>query len=315
MTKVGREIQKMYAEAGVELPAIHIGGDEVAMGAWKGSPVAQAYMAERGITDERELHLIYIRELIDEYRKLGINISGWQEIAVGHSDDFNDEVRPHIYSVNCWSTLGKEGSVPARSANAGYPTVLSNVNHFYMDMCYNYHPQERGLSWGGTVDEFDSLHGYPRELCKVGEKEFENVIGLSGHLFSETIRSPQMLEAYLLPKMLGLAERAWNADTTYTDSRFNAVVNAEMPVWDKLAFNFHVAQPGIRLENDKIVMNAPYPDVEIRYTLDGTEPTADSRLYNGQIETDSREIRARAFMPQYNKESLTTILLRTQPKL
>ncbi len=308
MTKVGQEIQKMYAEAGVELPAIHIGGDEVAMGAWKGSPVAQAYMQKNGITNERELHLIYVQELIKEYDKLGIPMSGWQEIAVGHTDDYNKAIRPNIYSVNCWSTLGGESSVPARSASAGYPTVLSNVNHFYMDLCYNYHPQERGLTWGGTVDEFASLHGYPKELCKVSEKDFKNVIGVSGHCFSETMRSPQMLEMYLLPKILGLAERAWNADTTYTDSRFNAVVNSEMPVWNETGYNFHVAQPGITAENGKIIMTAPYPDAEIRYTLDGSEPTSNSDLYRAPISTTSHEVRARAFMPQYNKESLTTIL-------
>lgn len=308
MVKVGEEIKKMYTDAGITLPAIHIGGDEVGMGAWKGSPVAQAYMKEHGITNERDLHLVYVKEIVYEYDKLGIPVSGWQEIAVGHNDEFNNAVRPYIYSVNCWSTLGREGSVPAQSAKAGYPTVLSNVNHFYVDQCYNYHPMERGLTWGGIVDEFAALHGYPRKLCPVDEADFRNVIGISGQLFSETIRSAGMLESFLLPKMLGLAERAWNADSTYTDSRFNAVVNAEMPFWAAESYNFHVAQPGITVENGKVTMNSPYPDAEIRYTLDGTNPTEKSPLYKAPLTTDAREIRAKAFMPQYGKESLTTIL-------
>ncbi len=309
MTKVGEEIKRMYSDAGVELPAIHIGGDEVAMGAWKGSPIAQAYMADHGITNERDLHLIYVRDIVKAYDKLGIPVSGWQEIAVGHDEEFNNEVRPYIYSVNCWSTLGGESSVPAQSATAGYPTVLSNVDRFYMDLVYNFHPQERGLTWGGAVDEFKSLGGYPKELCQVDENSFKNVIGLSGQLFSETVRSPQMLESYLLPKMLGLAERAWNMDTTYTEPRFNAAVNREMPVWNREGYNFHVGLPGITVRDGYIIMNAPYPDVEIRYTLDGSEPTAESPLYTDPIRYSGQDVRARAFLPQYGKHSLTTIYL------
>lgn len=309
MTKVGSEIQKMYNEAGVELPSIHIGGDEVAMGAWKGSPIAKEYMEKRGITNERNLHLIYIKKLLDEYNRLGIPISGWQEIAVGHSDEFNERVRPHVVSVNCWSTLGPHSSVTRESAEGGYPTVLSNVDHFYLDMCYNYHPNELGLTWGGTVDEFDALHGYPKQLCPVDEQAARNIIGLSGQLFSETVRTPEMFETYLLPKMLGLAERAWNADSTYTDPQFNSVIEGEMPFWSSRNYNFHVSQPGIIVENGQLLMNAPYASAEVRYTLDGSEPTAASTLYTGPVAAPaSGQVRAKTFLPAAGKQSHTSIL-------
>lgn len=306
MTHVGRELQKMYAEAGVELPAIHIGGDEVAKGAWTGSPIARAYMDSLGMTNERDLHLIYIRELLEQYDTLGIPVSGWQEIAVGHSDEFNERVRPSVYSVNCWSTLGPSSSVTQQSARGGYPTVLSNVDHFYMDMCYNYHPDERGLTWGGTVDEFDALHGYPDELCPVEPEAAKNIIGVSGQLFSETLRCPEHLHTFLLPKMLGLAERGWNGKPTYTDAEFNAIIDTrEIPVWTARGYHWHVAQPGILVENGLVKMNAQYPEAEIRYTLDGSEPTAQSALYTAPFSAPAGEIRAKAFIA--GRESLTTV--------
>lgn len=311
MTYLGAELQKMYREAGLEIPAIHIGGDEVAKGAWTGSPIARRYMDERGITDERQLHLIYVRELLDEYNRLGIPVSGWQEIAVGHDDEYNEAVRPHVFSVNCWSTLGKQNSVTSQSARAGYPTVLSNVDHFYLDMCYSPHPYERGLSWGGYVDEFDALAGYPRSLCPVDEESFRNVIGVSGQVFAETMRSPEMIESFLLPKMLGLAERGWNCDSTYSDARFNAVINTrEVPYWQSEGYNFHLRQPGIALTDGKVVMNTSYPGSlapVIRYTTDGSEPTAASAVYTGPFDAAGmRQVRAATFIG--DKRSVTSIL-------
>lgn len=313
MTHVARELKKMYADAGVPMPALHIGGDEVARGAWTGSPLAQEVIAREGMANERMLHLKFVREVVDSLLTMGIPVSGWQEIAVGHDDAYNDAVRPHVYSVNCWSTLGKQKSVTRQSAEAGYPTVLSNVNHFYLDMCYNYHPLERGLTWGGTTDEFDALHGYASVLCPVEGDAKANIAGVSGHLFAETIRSASGLENHLLPKILGLAERGWNADSTYTDPQFNALIaRREIPWWQHKGYNFHLAQPGIRVtEAGMVEMNSPYDAgvaVDIRYTIDGTEPDAGSPLYTAPFPVPKGGlIRAKAFLGP-EKSSLSTHL-------
>ena len=64
-----------------------------------------------------------------------IKISGWQEIALRHSDEYNEAVRPQVYSVNCWSTLPSQGQggVVQAIAESGYPVILSNVNHYYFE--------------------------------------------------------------------------------------------------------------------------------------------------------------------------------------
>lgn len=307
MTVVARELQDMYREAGTELVALHIGGDEVAMGAWRGSPIARQYMQEHGITDERLLHLKFVTEVVDSLSALGIKVSGWQEIAVGHDYTYNNKLRPAIYSVNCWSTLGRQGSVPAQCAEAGYPTVLSNVDHFYMDLCYTPHPYERGLSWGGYVDQYDALHGYPEELCRVDSAAYANVIGISGHLFAETIRSGEMLESFLLPKMLGLAERAWNSAPTYSDAAFNSVVvKREMPYWQSQGYNYHIEQPGIAVIDNKITMNSQ-SGCDIHYTTDGSEPTADSPIYTCPIDASGIS-HVRAIAVDHGRHSVTSIL-------
>lgn len=318
MTHVASELAKMYAEAGLKMPALHIGGDEVANGAWTGSPLARSYMERHGITDERRLHLIFIRELVDRLSAMDIPVSGWQEIAVGHDDEFNTAVRPHTYSVNCWSTIGSKASVPIQSARAGYPTVLSNVDHFYLDMAYSNHPQELGLTWGGTVDEFDALSGYPARLCAVEPAYRPNIIGISGQVWAETMRSGADLEMMLLPKIMGMAERAWNADSTYSEADFNAVISTrEMPVWAARGYNMHLRQPGVRIIDGHLHMNSPYPADSplapvIRYTLDGTEPTATSAIYTGPLDTGGKACNVRAALWAGPWRSLSTILYANQ---
>ena len=141
-------------------------------------------------------------------------------------------------------------------------------------MAYSGHPHDRVLPWGGFVDEFTALNGYPVLLCTVKDA---NLRGVQGQLWSETIRSPQGLEELLLPKMLGLAERAWNPDSTYCNAGFNAVINAEVPKWQANGYAFHVRQPGIKLlDGGKFTVNSSFPDAVIRYTFGTEYPTEDS---------------------------------------
>ena len=278
MDVLADELIALHNEAGVPLPAIHIGGDEVPHGAWSGSPAVAELMKKEGLKSEKDVHAYFVRKVSENYAKKGIPMSAWQEVALKHADDYNKTVIPAIYSINCWSTLPSQGqgSVVNSIAGAGYPVVLSNVDYFYLDMMYSPHPDERGLSWGGWNDEFTALSGYPARLCTVPGA---NVLGVQGQIWSETVRDAATLETMLLPKMLGLAERGWNPDSTYTDPAFQAVIVSEIPQWEAAGYTYHVRQPGIKLTDGgkSFTVNSPYPDAVLRYTFDGLTPTESSQ--------------------------------------
>ncbi len=44
LKKVIDEIGRMYQDAGVELPAFHVGGDEVPEGIWEGSAICRTFL-------------------------------------------------------------------------------------------------------------------------------------------------------------------------------------------------------------------------------------------------------------------------------
>lgn len=66
----------------------------------------------------------------------------------------------------CWNTVPGSDEVVYQTANNGYPVILCNVGNFYMDMAYNGHPDERGLDWGGYVDESVSFSMLPFSIYR-----------------------------------------------------------------------------------------------------------------------------------------------------
>jgi len=310
---VADEIADMHRAAGVPLKAIHIGGDEVPRGAWGGSGAVNALKKDEGLETDMEVHAVFVRLVAAELAAKGIPTSGWQEIAWKHSEDFDAAVRPKVFSVNCWRTLSSQGNgkVVDEVAAAGYPVVLSNADHFYFDLCYSRHPYERGLTWAGTTDEFSSLSGYPSRLCTLPGA---NVLGVQGQVWSETIRNGAHLEEMLFPKILGLAERAWNPDSTYSEQDFHAVILNEIPKWEADGLAYHVRQPGVKMVDGRsLKINSPYPDAEIRLTFDGSEPTENSPAFkDGAIvnldEFAVRPSQIRAKLWLNGHPSVTTIL-------
>lgn len=293
-----------YAKAGIALPAVHIGGDEVPEHAWDGSDAARALMAKKGMTDQRELHAYFAERVAKLAAERGIKIAGWQEIALEHSHEYDAVVRPVVAAVNCWTNAGDYGQQIAAN---GYPLILSNVDYLYFDQTPTTHPEEPGLTWGGIVDEFRPLHATIDRLCPGSASIQANVAGISGHLFAETVRNRGMVERYILPHLLGLAERAHNARTTISDGEYFGALTAEMSRWAEEGSNFYLRQPGIRVNDGKVEMNEAYGFGEIRYTLDGSQPTRQSTLYTGPFApAGTQQVRARLFVGP--AESVTSIL-------
>lgn len=339
--KVVTELQAMYKAAGLKLDVIHMGGDEVPMEAWEQSPDVQALMKRENLRNAHDVNAYFIRRVTDILYPRGILVEGWQEVAQHRSAEFNRHIAPRFAGVNAWSTVGRRDTVPYAIANDGYPVILSNVTNFYMDMGYNWHPYEQGLHWGGKVDELDAWSALPMNIyasarttingdpinvanAHVGKTTLrrpENIIGVQAQLWAETIRNFEQVQYMTLPKVLGLAERGWNAtpdwsrhldNTAAYDSarhQFSLKIGTrELPLLARMGYNFRVAQPGIKLNGNTLMANTIYPGMEIHYTLDGSEPNLLSPRWTEPVTLSEIPpvIKARAYY--LGKESVTTLL-------
>ena len=343
LEKVIDEIGRMYQDAGVELPAFHVGGDEVPEGIWEGSSVCRTFMKKHGLTKIRDLKDYFLGQILEMLDKRNIQAVGWQDIVMNPDNTVNEHFRNSKVLNYCWNTIPEQGGdeVPYKLANAGYPIILCNVGNFYLDMAYCYHVEEPGLRWGGYVDEYVTFDMLPFDIYKslrrnlkgesvdvksasngkqpLTKEGYKNIKGLSGQIWAETIRSFEQIEYYLFPKVFGLAERVWNAQPSwalspdgkvYMDAKrkYNAgIVTYELPRLAKRGINFRVSPPGIIVKDGLLLVNTTNPNAVIRYTTDGSEPTESSVEWQTQIACDAPLIKAKAFY--LGKESVTTVLI------
>ncbi|GAB3936732.1 family 20 glycosylhydrolase [Larkinella terrae] len=326
--KVVDEITKMYAEAGLKLDTFHAGGDEVAEGVWTKSPEAAQLLKDNpAVKDPKNLQSYFFGKLLKRLEKRNLSIHGWEEVALNKSPEgkylpnpefVGKKVVPYIWNNIYDLDLGN------RLANAGYPVVLCNVTNFYFDLAYNNDPQEPGLYWGGFVDTranwtfapFDMFKTTYRTsmgkplvfsgLEKMKPEARKNVIGLESQLWSETVKGREMLEYYSLPKLLGFAESAWAAERPWEtienrEAReksmqtgwnvfANTLAQKELPRLAVLnnGYNYRLPLPGAVLQNGELKANIEYPGLSIRYTTDGSEPTAQSTLYTAPVKVSGK---------------------------
>jgi hexosaminidase len=325
-------LRAMYAEAGAPLHSIHMGGDEVPAGAWEDSPACvRLIAADTTLETTDDLWAYYFRRVGKMLRERELVLSGWEEISLQKNDGVrepNPALAGEGFQIHAWNNgMGwEEEDLPYRLANAGYKVVLSCVSSQYFTLAYEKTAAEPGFYWAGYND-LDQVFGFVpldffrnvREFAwgepvsdpayfdgktRLTEQGKSNIVGIQGLLWAEGLRDMADLEYMLLPKMLGLAERAWAPDpdewTQQEDpdwqeelykhawSRFTSSLGLrELPRLDVLngGYAYRVPTPGAQASNGKVYVNCQIPGFEIHYSIDGLLPTRESPLYEGPIET------------------------------
>jgi hexosaminidase len=330
-TVVG-DLVNIYKEANAPLPAIHFGGDEVPAHVWEKSPAYLALKATHPeIQSTGDLWFYFYGRVNEILKKRNIKLSGWEEMALrktnvdGHATYVpNPQFVNEGMQVDVWNNVLGDGQedLAYKLANGGYKVVLTCVTNLYFDMANYKSFDEPGYYWGAYlgIDKFFSFipfdyfknadvdkNGLPinRNLF-VGKQRLtdygkENIIGLQGALWGETVKSAERMDYMIFPKLIGLAERAWAKDPSWTTEKdtakarvlynedwskfLNILGKRELPrlAYYNGGYSFRIPKPGVVLEDGKYLSNIQYPGLTIRYTTDGTEPTANSKVYTAPV--------------------------------
>jgi hexosaminidase len=229
----------------------------------------------------------------------------------------NPDFATHGWRAYVWNNVPGWGNedLAYRLANGGYDVVLSPVSNYYLDLAWNQSPGESGLDWGGYVDLRKPFEFIPFDYYRnvradaavfVGKDRLTDygrthIVGIQGNLWAETLTADGKVDYMMLPRLLAVAERAWAPDPDWAKerdparsaalfregwSRFvNVVGQRELPRLDReiAGLNYRIPTPGLQVDGGMVRCSVELPGFTLRYTTDGSEPTARSAVVSGPI--------------------------------
>ncbi len=266
---------------------IHIGGDECPKDSWKASEFCQNLIKEKGLGDEHGLQCYFFSRIDSFLTSKGRKLIGWDEILEGG-------LSPNA-TVMSWR--GTEGGVQA--ARQKHDVIMSPNSYYYLDY-YQADPATEPLAIGGNLS-LEKVYSYEPYADDITEAEKPYILGVQGNLWTEYIATPEKAEYMLFPRALAIAETGWSKEGEKDYEEFLKRVQAHFGKLAKRRVNYSNSiynlssevngiSGGLNLKINTIVENPV-----IRYTLDGSVPTAESPLYSASEGiTVTRDVMIRA---------------------
>jgi hexosaminidase len=267
---------------------IHIGGDEAPKTRWKTCANCQKRIKDEGLKDEHELQNYFITRMEKYLNSKGRQIIGWDEILEGG-------LAPNA-TVMSWR--GTNGAVEA--AKSGHNVVMTPTSHCYFDY-YQSDNENEPLAIGGflPLEKVYEFNPIPEELTNEEEKY---VLGAQGNLWTEYMPTEDQVEYMAFPRMLAMSEVLWSHPKQKNYADFISRLENFHKRLDALNINY--ANHLYEIEGEMISESGKsYYELKtltegktIRYTLDGSEPDLNSKVYKSQIPfVESTTIKAAVF--------------------
>ena len=261
---------------------IHIGGDECPKVRWEKCPRCQAKIRQLGLKDDGEHtaeHYLqsYVTDRIGKFlAQHGRRIIGWDEILEGRA--------PSDAVVMSWR--GSEGGIAA--AKLGHDVIMTPNSHFYFDYYQSLDTDAEPFGIGGYIP-MEQVYSYDPAFPELTPEQHKHILGVQANLWTEYVLSDEHLEYMLLPRLAALSEVQWCLPETKDWNRFIGSFRMD-EIYSQMGYEFakHIfgvtASYAVDPEKGGVVMTlTTQGGAPIRYTLDGSDPTASSPLYKAPV--------------------------------
>ncbi len=195
---------------------------------------------------------------------------GWDEILEGG-------LAPKA-TVMTWR--GEAGGIKA--AKDGHPIIMTPSKFCYLDLKQGHTDHEPNFGYSQCL--LSNCYNYnpiPESL----KDQSHLVLGVQGNLWTESLPEWDMATYMIYPRLFAIAENGWSSQD---NEDWNGFINRLYPNLEKLelqgiryaksAFNIWIDHSGNE-ENITIDLHMEANGLDIKYTLDGTDPTLDSETY------------------------------------
>ncbi len=285
--------EKVIKEVAELFPSefIHIGGDETSKTTWKTCKACQAVMKNEKLKSVDNLQNYFakrIQKIIESHGKKAI---GWDELY--------ETGAPPDFAIMAW----REEQWGVEAANNGHEVVMAPCQYYYFNYTQVYDDERR---WAVAspihnvykhnipIPAHEKLLGI--QACYWGGKDKE---GTGDYMFES-----------VFPRIIALAENGWS-EKPKDYKLFLQRLDNHYNLLEKLNINYYIAHP-MGLYDDvcyqdeyKVDLSVPISNANIHYTLDGSEPSANSPVYEQAFSVPiGTTIKAKTIMPN-GRSSIT----------
>lgn len=268
---------------------IHLGGDEARKTHWEACPLCQARMKEEKLANEEELQGYFMGRVARYVQGKGREVIGWDELT--------NATIPDDFIILGWQ---KYGEAAVKAAELGHRFIMTPARIMYLI-------RYQGPQWFEPLTYFGNntlkdVYDYEPIQKDWSQHTASLLMGVQACMWTEFCNVPEDVDYLLFPRLSALAEVAWTKPErknwkSYLTAmdRFNEHLAAKGIVYARSMYNIQqtVTPKNGRLE---VKLDCIRPDVEVRYTMDGTMPTAQSTLYTRPLTlTDTKTVKAATF--------------------
>ena len=197
---------------------LHLGGDEVTPGCWDGSPAVHALKQTHKLTTDADVLGWFMSQAAAIVRQQGALPAAWQESAEGEQFNIGSDALVFV-----WQDAASGQALVDR----GFQVIMSPAQHLYFDMSKDSNSQSAGANWAATISLEHTTAWYPND----------DIAGIQGALWCETIASSTDLKKALAPRIIGLAESAWCSENkTRRGAGLVQAAHDFNPIWQALSW-------------------------------------------------------------------------------
>ncbi len=251
---------------------IHLGGDEATKTNWEVCDKCKKRMVQENLTDTEELQAYFMNRMGDYVRSKGKQPMGWDELINGKL--------PKDIVIFGWQQYG---TAAIKAAEQGHKFVMTPAKVMYLI-------RYQGPQWFEPRTYFGNLtlkdmYDYEPFQSNWSESVKSLLLGIQASLWTEFCNTPEDVEYLIFPRLAALSETAWSKKENKNWTEFVKNVDNLTHRWDEMGiiyarsmFNLdHKVMP----DNNKLKVGISCirPDVDIRYTIDGSKPTVSSNKY------------------------------------
>lgn len=262
---------------------IHVGGDECPKVRWEKCPKCQARIKALGLksdknhSKEERLQSFVINHIEKFLNDHGRQIIGWDEILEGG-------LAPNA-TVMSWR--GESGGIEA--AKQKHDVIMTPNTYLYFDYYQAKDTENEPFGIGGYLP-IERVYSYEPMPASLTPEEQQYIKGVQANLWTEYIATFSHAQYMVLPRWAALCEVQWSTPDKKNYEDFLSRLPRLIKWYDAEGYNYakHVFDVKAEFNPNPAdgtldIILSTIDNAPVHYTLDGTEPTSASPVYDGVL--------------------------------